>query len=113
MEKDSKSERYDTILALTMEGQTAKQIDTKLNLAPGTAKRMKSSKAFKDALKEEYVVCLQDLIPIAFRRLSEILSDPDENAQTQLHAMKELFDLTGIRDNTVKVEPIEIMVKYG
>lgn len=97
------------ILDLWVQGVSNKEIAERLNCSVESVRNVKKNDDYKQQFYERQAAQIIELIPLAVKRLRDMLKDDDVQASVQIAAIKEVFDrahlseLTDSTDNEIKI----------
>jgi len=97
------------IIELWAAGVSAKDTAERLNCSAETVRGVRNNDEFKRMFYERQNAQIIELIPLAVKRLTEMLKDDTVQASVQIAAIKEVFDrahlteLTQIGDKEIKI----------
>jgi uncharacterized protein YjcR len=101
------------IVELWVQGLSAKDISAQLNCSVETVRAVKKNEEYKKMYYDRQREQVIDLIPLAIKRLKNLLGDDDVQASVAIAAIKETLDranLGALMDNSDK--DIKIVVSY-
>ena len=101
------------IIELWAQGIPAAEIAIKLNCSVETVNATKKNEVYKKLFYERQNAQIVELIPLAVKRLTDMLKDDSVQASVQIAAIKEVFDRAHLTEllNTDNKD-IKITVSY-
>jgi orotate phosphoribosyltransferase-like protein len=112
-EKGRPTVLQEDIFRLWVQGLCTKDICQQLECSDETVRSVKKNETYKKLFYERQRDQVIELIPIAIRRLKDILHDPDAKEDAQIKAVKEVFDRARLNELTDDPDKeIKITVSY-
>jgi IS30 family transposase len=101
------------IMELWADGHSVASIASALDCSEETVKNAKKLESVKQAYYERQNAQITELLPMAVKRLRDILRDDDIQASVQIAAIKEVFDRTHLDKLYENVDKeIKISIEY-
>jgi hypothetical protein len=101
------------IVNLWILGLSVKEIADKLNCSAETVRSVKNNDTYKQIYYDRQREQVVDLLPLAIRRLRDILRDDETQASVSIAAIKEIFDRAHLSELTDNVDKqIQVKISY-